>query len=222
MMFVNNRLVNILFVDSMPSHTLNNNLSRFIPLNFFIHACFFAQPDAPVTLAAFKEILRDHYEGTPFDMTRGPASGPFGSPSRWSGGPNEAEVQGGWERAISIHRTTWVFVIESRNPVGGDEVASRATAATTSHYRTRPFSSLSSDGLIEAAVDSSEAISSAARWDSSRRLHAIPEAARTRVWFGFDSPHATVMAPFYATQRIVPPSWTWALQCKMSRSSAFW
>lgn len=150
-----------------------------------------------MTLSAFKELLRDHYEGTKFDMTRGPAAGPFGSPNRWSGGLNEAEVQGGWERAISMHRTSWVFIVESRNP--GDIVA----AASVDDPESRALSTF--PDLADHA-----------------RLYAIPEAARTRVWFGWDSPHIAVMVPLYATQRIVPPSWTWAVQCKMSRTSAFW
>ena len=127
------------------------------------------RPEEPVTLATVKELLRDHYEGTPFDLTRGLAAGPFGNPDRWGSGPNERAVQGGWERAISMHRTTWVFVVESRHP--GE---------------------------------------------------AVPPAAATRVWFGFDTPHATVLAPLYATQREPPPSWTWPLQCTLSRNSSFW
>ncbi|RHX99976.1 hypothetical protein DYB36_013467, partial [Aphanomyces astaci] len=38
--------------------------------------------DAPVTLHSVFELLKDHYEGTAFDMTQGLAAGPFGNPTR--------------------------------------------------------------------------------------------------------------------------------------------
>jgi len=126
-------------------------------------------PDALVSLQDVKALLRDHYEGTPFDLSASLASGPFGNPDRFSSGAGERALQGGWERAISMHRTTWSFVVQSRAP---------------------------SD--------------------------AVPPAAATRVWFGYDSPHASVLAPLYASQRLAPPSWTWARQCTLSRGSAFW
>ena len=49
----------------------------------------------PVSLERLKQLLRDHYEGTPFDMTKGPAAGPWGSPTRWSAGEAEAALEGG-------------------------------------------------------------------------------------------------------------------------------
>ncbi|KAJ0393771.1 hypothetical protein P43SY_004213 [Pythium insidiosum] len=41
---------------------------------------FSVKPDALVDLNTVMELLRDHYEGTPYDMTQGLAAGPFGSP----------------------------------------------------------------------------------------------------------------------------------------------
>ena len=50
---------------------------------------FSVAPDAPLTAATFCTIMRDTYAGTPFDMARNPASGPFGT-TDWfdSGLPN--------------------------------------------------------------------------------------------------------------------------------------
>lgn len=72
---------------------------------------FSIKPDRPVTLNAVMELLRDHYEGTAYDMTKGIAAGPFGAPVRWSG--SAQGIMGGWERSISMHRTMFSFVLQS-------------------------------------------------------------------------------------------------------------
>ncbi|RHY32491.1 hypothetical protein DYB32_002527 [Aphanomyces invadans] len=86
--------------------------------------------DKPVTLDSLFTLLKDHYEGTPFDMTKGLAAGPFGNPVRYAtrflrqdaatillgvvgpltmvvvnrfDGPTYG-IDGGWERSISILR----------------------------------------------------------------------------------------------------------------------
>ena len=40
------------------------------------------KPDAKLSVADVFAIMRDHYEGTPYDMTQGVDAGPFGSPVR--------------------------------------------------------------------------------------------------------------------------------------------
>ncbi|EQC29653.1 hypothetical protein SDRG_12657 [Saprolegnia diclina VS20] len=69
---------------------------------------FSVKPDAPVSLNDVMELLKDHYEGTPYDMTKGVAAGPFGSPLRYDSPAHG--VSGGWERSISMHRTLYSFV----------------------------------------------------------------------------------------------------------------
>ena len=39
-------------------------------------------------------MKRDLYEGTPFDLTKGPAGGPYGNPGRWDGGDYGAQAMG--------------------------------------------------------------------------------------------------------------------------------
>lgn len=73
---------------------------------------FSVKPDAKIELNTVMELLRDHYEGTKYDMTKGIAAGPFGSPVRWSGNPQG--VAGGWERPISMYRTMFSFVLQVR------------------------------------------------------------------------------------------------------------
>lgn len=57
-----------------------------------------------------KAMMRDHYEGTRFDLTKGMAAGPYGDPNRPANTAQQAVGQ--FERAISMHRTLWSFVVE--------------------------------------------------------------------------------------------------------------
>ena len=72
-------------------------------------------------------MLRDHYEGTPYDLTQGLSSGPHGDPARWdmadttNAGYASADTtslveatSGKFERAISIFRASYSFVSQSR------------------------------------------------------------------------------------------------------------
>merc|ERR1719382_1119513 len=71
-------------------------------------------PQGSVTAQKVMDVLRDHYEGTPYDLTAGMAAGPFGNPNR---GPVARGVPGLWERAISMHRSSWSYVLEAK-PAG--------------------------------------------------------------------------------------------------------
>jgi dipeptidase len=81
---------------------------------------FSVKPDKKVSVSDITAIYRDHYEGTPFDLTKGLAAGPFGSPDRYA---TQYDVPGSWERAISIYRCCYSYVTQSRaslpDPVGG-------------------------------------------------------------------------------------------------------
>ena len=60
-------------------------------------------------------LLRDHYEGTEFDMTQGIDAGPFGLPRRCR--PLTFKVDGVeycWERPISTQQTAFSSVSQSR------------------------------------------------------------------------------------------------------------
>jgi len=68
--------------------------------------------------------MRDHFEGTDYDLREGVDAGPYGSPYRWR--PLDwsiDSVQYGWERAISTQQTAFSFVSQSRSnlpdPIGG-------------------------------------------------------------------------------------------------------
>jgi len=72
-------------------------------------------PKGSVTPEMVMNVLRDHYEGTPYDLTKGVSAGPFGSPNRGPVTPHG--VSGLWERAISLERGSWSYVLEA-NPHG--------------------------------------------------------------------------------------------------------
>ncbi|MBN1825421.1 MAG: C69 family dipeptidase [Candidatus Eisenbacteria bacterium] len=82
------------------------------------------EPDEKISTEGLFALMRDHYEGTDFDMTRGVDAGPYGSPYRWR--PIDWSVDGEtytWERPISTQQTGFSVVTQSRadlpDPVGG-------------------------------------------------------------------------------------------------------
>ncbi len=82
------------------------------------------KPDKKLSVADVFSLMRDHYEGTVYDMRKGIDAGPYGSPLRCR--PIVWEVDGveyAWERPISTQQTGFSFVSQSRSwlpdPVGG-------------------------------------------------------------------------------------------------------
>jgi len=93
-----------------PSLKLDANIGYLIRPDRPIYP-FTVKPDKPVTLQQVTSILRDHYEGTPFDLTQGLAAGPFNSPVRFDG---SAPVRGSWERPLAVQRCQYSFVTQIR------------------------------------------------------------------------------------------------------------
>ncbi len=74
------------------------------------------KPDQKLSTEDVMELMRDHYEGTSWDMTQGLDAGPFATPNRWR--PMTWEVRGeqhSWERPISTQQTGFSFVSQSRS-----------------------------------------------------------------------------------------------------------
>eukprot|EP00752_Nemacystus_decipiens_P011297 g10039.t1 len=83
---------------------------------------FSAKPDSPVSTQDVWRMVRDHYEGTEFDLSAGFASGPYGNVDRFDPGPSLdgstslADVRRGFfERSISLFRTSYSSVTQSRS-----------------------------------------------------------------------------------------------------------
>ncbi len=75
----------------------------------------YVRPDKKLTLRDMKDAMRDHFDGTPFDMHTDVGGGPFGSPYRYR--PMYFEVDGKQylnERAIATQQTGFTLVAQIR------------------------------------------------------------------------------------------------------------
>ncbi len=82
------------------------------------------KPDQKLSVRDVQELMRDHYTGTPMDMTLDIGAGPYKAPYRWRPMTWEVDGQNGFhERAISTQQTGFSFVTQSRSslpdPIGG-------------------------------------------------------------------------------------------------------
>lgn len=93
---------------------------------------FSVAPDTLLSTRGVMRLHRDHFEGTEFDMTVGPAAGPFGFPNRHYGDYDDhgfigsetlTDQPGAWERPVSAGYVGFVYVCQGRewfpDPVGG-------------------------------------------------------------------------------------------------------
>lgn len=84
----------------------------------------FIKPDHKLSAQDFKSYMRDHFEGTEFDMNNDIGAGPFHAPYRWRPMTFTVDsVEYFHERAVATQQTGFVFVAQMRNwlpnPIGG-------------------------------------------------------------------------------------------------------
>ncbi len=107
-------------MEKYKNYAAGHDLSTRMPL--------WIKPDRKISNYDLMNFMRDHLEGTEFDMRKDIGAGPFGLPYRWrpltwqvSGDP-EAKTYCN-ERATATQQTGFVFVAESRSwlpdPIGG-------------------------------------------------------------------------------------------------------
>ncbi len=99
-------------MDQYTNYVSGHDLSKRMPL--------WIKPDRKISNYDMMNFMRDHLEGTIFDMRKDIGAGPFGLPYRWrpltwkvSGDKNALEYTN--ERAVSTQQTGFVFVAESRS-----------------------------------------------------------------------------------------------------------
>jgi dipeptidase len=107
-------------MDQYINYVAGHDLSRRMPL--------WIKPDRKISNYDMMNFMRDHLEGTVFDLRKDIGAGPFSSPYRWrpltwqvSGDKNAPEYCN--ERATCSQQTGFVFVAECRSwlpdPIGG-------------------------------------------------------------------------------------------------------
>ena len=108
------------------------NFSPWVKDGFTRDYPFSIKPDKKLSVRDVMALHRDHYEGTQFDMRKGIAAGPFGTPNRYIGkydgnqndvGKPGQKVLGAWERPVSVFYCGYVYVNQGRswlpNDIGG-------------------------------------------------------------------------------------------------------
>jgi dipeptidase len=103
-----------LFRRAAPSQNLSIDYVKAVkgakPMPLFI------KPDQKLDVHDVMQLMRDHFEGTEFDMTKDVGTGPYKLPYRWR--PMTWKVDGQeylHERAISTQQTGFSFVGQSRS-----------------------------------------------------------------------------------------------------------
>jgi dipeptidase len=89
-------------------YAMGHNLKNRMPL--------WIKPENKLSLKDVMELMRDHYQGTPMDMTKDIGAGPFACPYRWR--PMGFELNGKnyvHERATSTQQTGFSLVAQSRS-----------------------------------------------------------------------------------------------------------
>jgi len=95
-------------MDQYLDYAKGENLENRMPL--------WVKPDSKIAAHDLMNFMRDHFEGTPLDMTTDVGAGPYRNPYRWR--PltwSVGDVTYCNERAIATQQTGYSFVTESRN-----------------------------------------------------------------------------------------------------------
>lgn len=99
------------------------NLSPWVENGYTNVYPFSIKPEKKLTTRDVAACLRDYYQETPFDLSKGLAAGPFGCPYRYTGPyepavntetPNPPPPIGAWERPISIYYCGYSYITELR------------------------------------------------------------------------------------------------------------
>ncbi len=108
----------------------SRNFSPYVKDTWSREYPFSLMPDRKLTIKDTFQIFRDHYEGTVYDLTTGPAAGPYGNPYRDDGEfdshdyfPAGEIKPGAWPRPVSPIFCSYSYITQARgllpDPLGG-------------------------------------------------------------------------------------------------------
>ncbi|RHY53411.1 hypothetical protein DYB34_012099, partial [Aphanomyces astaci] len=154
-----------------------------------------ASPIDPATLLAY---LRDHFEGTEYDMTKGPAAGPYGNPDRYG---NHTLIR--WWLMVGFLQPDWLnrFTDMIFFDINGNGNMTKATVLT---------------GHFERAISI---------FRSSFSFVAVANQANLNlghILFGQYGPHATSYVPIYTKVHRVPTLYSRGSLHRYESTSSFW
>jgi len=174
---------------------------------------FSVPPDAPLALTDLLAAHRSHYEGTSFDMTRGVAAGPFGSPDRYAvpGTPGDTK-RGAWERSVAIYRAAFAWIAQAggsadRGRKQDSAVVDRDSAAASGAVALQKL-------LPDPPPEETGALRRGDRGDGC--------GCRSKIWFGPADPATTVFVPLSVCAGPPPEQYTRGGPGKVDRESAYW
>ena len=111
---------------------VNKDMKKYLDYamgyNFRNRMPLWVKPDKKLTVHDIFNIMRDHFEGTPMDLSKDFGAGPYACPYRWRPLTLKLDTSSKAptyfnERAISTQQTGFSFIAQSRswlpNPVGG-------------------------------------------------------------------------------------------------------
>ena len=79
----------------------------------------YIKPESPISVEMLTHWMRDHFEGTEYDMTTGLAAGPYGLPYRWKNLSwhleSDTTKKFGWSRPICTQQSAWTFISQLRS-----------------------------------------------------------------------------------------------------------
>lgn len=123
----------------------------------------YIKPERKISVHDMMNFMRDHYEGTPMDMTKDCGAGPHALPYRWRPMNWKFKDKDGVERtylnerATATQQTGFSFVAQARNwlpdPIGGIFWFSVDDAATTVYYPVYCSSTKVSEAFAEGRGD---------------------------------------------------------------------
>jgi dipeptidase len=108
----------------------SRNFSPYVKDTWSSDYPFSLVPDQKLTTKDTFQIFRDHYEGTVYDLTTGPAAGPYGNPYRDDGQFDAHDLftageikPGAWPRPVSAIFCSYSYITQARSrlpdPLGG-------------------------------------------------------------------------------------------------------